>query len=387
MPQLLSVLSQLRNLNLDDSEVIAAIISAENAGHTKTGTRIYEIRADSRLIAIVRFNSEHRLSSVQVPKSVWEQLKPKISADAALQQTRIARTTLFTYRPLNGFVRVQDWLQLRPVACELRDSTGFGLPALNITAGIPRPFVMEVTYRHSNLLFLEAHRRIYAVQEAMWLLSAFIDIPVFILRNPFSWIIVDNACQLVRCGVLDGLEESSELEFSSTEGLTSLTPAPTEQYFRELGVTSREFRVPDLADLYSRYRELPRDKRLCFLRACASIAAASSPTIERSQKVVSLVSAIEPLLDVPPKCSECDQPRGITTQFKAFLKKYVPLNPEVETLYESIYSARSRLVHGAWNFDVDEPMLGLSYQGHDLSLAAWDATKRGIMKWLLSQQN
>jgi hypothetical protein len=385
MTQLISVLSQLRELKLDDSEVIAAVMSAENANYTQTGKRDYEIRSTDHLVALVKFNSNHKLCSVAIPNDVWVRIREKIMADAAREQTRIARTTLFTYRPLNGFTRVPGWLQLRPVACELKDSTGLGLLNLNISAGIPRPFVIEVAYRYSNLPFLEVHRRIFAVQEAIWLLSAFIDIPVFILRNPFSWALLGNTCQLVRCGMPDGLEESSDLEFSNTQGLVPLTPTPTEQYFRELGITSSNFRVPDLGNLYSKYKALPHNKQLCFLRSCASLSAASNPTIEISQKVVSLVSAIEPFLDAPEKCIACREPRGITKQFKKFLDTYVQPSPEVKALYEGVYSARSRLVHGGWNFDVDEPILGIRPQAHDVPLAAWDATKRGIMKWLLAQ--
>ena len=317
--------------------------------------------------------------------NIWERLSAQITADVALEQTRIARTTLFTYRPLNGFTCAPGWLQLRPVACELKDSTGLGLLNLNISAGIPRPFVIEVAYRYSNLPFLEAHRRGFAVQEAIWLLSAFIDIPVFILRNPFSWAFLDNTCQLVRCGAPDGLEESSDLEFSNIQRLVSLIPTPTEQYFKELGITSSEFRVPDLGSLYSKYKALTHKKQLCFLRSCASLSAASNQTIGISQKVASLVSAIEPLLDAPQKCTACKQPSGITKQFKKFLDLYVNPSPEVKALYEGVYHARSRLVHGGWNFDVDEPILGIRPQAHDVPLAAWDATKRGIMKWLLAQ--
>ena len=385
MPQLISVLSQLRELKLDDSEVIVAIRSAENAGDTQTGKRAYEIRTNDRLIAQIKFNSENKLSSVALQNNIWERLSAQITADVALEQTRIARTTLFTYRPLNGFTCAPGWLQLRPVAHELKDSTGLGLLNLNISAGIPRPFVIEVAYRYSSLPLLEAHRRGFAVQEANWLLSAFIDIPVFILRNAFSWALLDNTCQLVRCGTPDGLEESSNLEFSNTQGLIPLIPTPADQYFRKLGITSGEFRVPDLGDFYSRYKALSRDNQLRFLRSCASLAAACNPSVESSQKVVSLVSAIEPLLDPNEKCTECRQQRGNTKQFRKFLDRYVQPNPAVQALYEGVYHARSRLVHGGWNFDVDEPILGIRPQAHDLPLAAWDTTKRGIIKWLISQ--
>jgi hypothetical protein len=387
MPQLISVLSQLRELKLDDSEVIAAILSAENAGFTQMGKRTYKVRTNDRVIAEVKFNSNHRLSSVTIQSNVWRQLKQKISEDAVVVQPRIARTILFTYRRPKGFARIPGWLQLRPVACDLKDITGLGMLNTNFVAGIPYPFpfVIEVFFRSSNLVFLEAHRRIRAVQEAIWLLSAFLDVAVFSLSIPYSWIFLDGCYQVARCGMSDGLETSSDVEFSNVDELLALAPMPAEQYFGELGVTSREFRVPDLGNLYARYKALSRDNQLRFLRSCASLAAACNPTVESSQKVVSLVSAIEPLLDPTEKCTECRQQRGITKQFRSFLDRYVQPNPAVQALYEGVYHARSRLVHGGWNFDVDEPILGIRPQAHDVPLAAWDATKRGIMKWLLAQ--
>jgi hypothetical protein len=320
-----------------------------------------------------------------ITRSVFKRLLADLSADAEETMTRIARTTLFTYRPVKGFVQVQDWLQLRPVACELKGATGFGGLNSEISAAIPYPFVIEVAYRSSTLSFLEAHRRIRALQEAVWLLSAFIDIPVFSLRIPYSWIHIDGSCQLARCGMTDGLETSSNLVFSDVKELSPLTPIPIEQYFRALGITTKEFRVPGLSDLYSRYKKLSDEKQLRFLRACASLAEASNPTIETSQKVVSLVSTIESLLDPTEKCDKCTQRNGITKQFKTFLDQYVPLDSRIRELYMRIYQSRSQLVHGSWNFDVDEPTLGLSRQGFTISLATWDATKRGIINWLLSQ--
>jgi hypothetical protein len=385
LPRPIQALPLLRQLKLDDTELIAALISVGEAGYAQTSERTYEIRSADCLIAEVRLNRNFQLTSVMIPSDVWGTIRPKISADAELNQTRIARTILFTYRPPTGYAQIPGWLQLRPVACDLKDATGLGLLSSNVSAGIPYPFAIEVVFRYSNLPLLEAHRRIRAVQEAIWLLSAFIDIAVFSFRSPFSWVFIDGCYQLARCGMSDGLETSSDLEFSNVRGLSALTPTSTEQYFRELGITSSEFRVPDLDYLYRKYTELSPEKKLSFLRSCASLSAACNPTIEKSLQVVSLVSAIEPLFEVSEKCQKCGNPTGITKQFKKFLDDYVQLEPAVRRLYERVYQARSNVVHGGWNFDVDEAILGIRPQGHTVPLAAWDATKRGIVQWLLSQ--
>jgi len=188
MLQDVEVLPQLRQLVFDDHEAIAALQSTANAGGSRqTGKRTYEITSGADVIATVKFNKHHTLSSITMPENIWKTCQPHIEADAQCEQTRIARSVLFSYRALDGFVRIPNWLQLRPVACPLEDRTGFGALTLGMASGVPRPFALEVVYRYSDLIFLNSYRTLRAVQEAKWLLSAFIDLPVFGLTSAYSW--------------------------------------------------------------------------------------------------------------------------------------------------------------------------------------------------------
>jgi hypothetical protein len=260
--EILNVLPQLRQLGFDDHEAIAALQSAMNAGGLRrTWKRTYELSAGEDVIAKVRFNERLALSSIATPVNVWKACRPLIEADTKLEQTRVARSILFSYRAPSGFARVPGWLQLRPVVCPLEDKTAFGSFTSNVAVAVPMPFVIEVVYRYSDLPFLEGHRRLRAVQEAKWLLSVFIDVPVFGLSSPYSWAFWEGSYQLVQCGMGTGLEDTSEIEFS------------------EFGA---------------------------------------------SQRVIALVSAMEPLLGKAERCEVCGGMTGITRQFQNFLDEYAP---------------------------------------------------------------
>jgi hypothetical protein len=271
------------------------------------------------------------------------------------------------------------------VICELKDSTSFGALTMQVAAGVPRPFAVEVMYRRSELPLLEGHRRIRAMQEATWLLTAFLDIPVFGISNPHSWVFLGGAFHLVQCGMDHGLNEVSDEAFSDTSGLLPIGIVECQRYFSELGIPTSEFRVPDLAELWNKYTVLGRDKKLQFLRACASLSSAAQPGITESQKVVALVTAIEPLLSPGERCKSCGTQTGITRQFRNFLDEYVAPPSEIRDLYEGVYAARSKIVHGGRSFEVDEPFLGVPVQGDLLPLAAWCAAKRGVINWLCAQ--
>jgi hypothetical protein len=382
----LNVLPQLRKLDLDNHEAIAALQSAANAGGSRqTGKRTYELSSGEDVIAKVRFNKHLVLSSIAMPVNVWKACHPLIEADAKIEQTRIARSVLFSYRAPSGFARVPGWLQLRPVTCPLEDRTAFGALTSSVAAAVPRPFVIELVYRYSDLPFLRGYRSLRAVQEAKWLLSAFIDVPVFGLGNPYSWAFWNGSYQLVQCGMATGLEDTSEVEFSDVQALPELIAVANSQYFSELGVATQEFRVPKLNVLHAKYMALSPENRVRFLRSCASLAAASDPTLGASQRVVALVSAIEPLLGEAERCGTCGGMTGITRQFRKFLDEYVQPPSAVRYLYEAVYDARSKLVHGGWNFDVDEAILGLRLQSDTVPLVAYVVAKRGVVNWLLAQ--
>lgn len=382
----MNVLPLLRRYGLDDHEAVVAVQSAANeSGSRRTGKRVFEFGFGANRVAEVRFNSALALSAIGMSSKRWSAIRPIIENDARLHATRVARTALFSYRELKGFARVPNWLQIRPVICELKDSTSFGALTTYAAAGVPRPFAVEVMFRHSELPFLEGHRRTWAVQEAIWLLAAFLDTPVFGFNSPYCWAWLWGAYHLVQCGMGHGLEEVSDQTFSDVSGLPALEIVECQRYFTELGIPTSDFRIPDLALLWGKYTKLGRDKKLRFLRACASLSSAAQPGITDSQKVVTFVTAIEPLLSPAERCGSCGAQTGITRQFRKFLDEYVSPPPEIRDLYEGVYTARSKIVHGGRRFKVDEPFLGIKVQGDLLPLAAWGTAKLGVINWLCAQ--
>lgn len=350
MSATLNVLPLLRGYGLDDHEAVVAVQSAANQGGSRrTAKRVFELGLGDNHVAEVRFNSSLALSSIIMSTKQWSAMRPLIETDAQLHAARVARTALFSYREVKGFAQVPSWLQIRPVVCELKDSTSFGALTTRTVAGVPLPFAVEVMFRHSELPLLEGHRRIRAVQEATWLLGAFLDTPVFVLNSPFSWAFLEGAYHLVQCGMGLGLEEVPDKTFSDASGLPALQVVEQDRYFSELGISTPDFRVPDLAALWGKYSKLGRDKKLRFLRACASLSSAAQPGITHSQKLVALVTAIEPLLSPPERCKSCNGQTGITRQFRKFLDEFLLplLRFETSTTASTPHEARSSTGAGA----------------------------------------
>lgn len=381
------VLHQLRAIKLDDHEAVEALRSALMvSGSRSTDPRVHQLTRGDELVCTAKFSREGRLLSLSVPSSLWPAAKATIAEDMQTNVIRVARSALFTHRPLEAAYTVPDWLQIRPVATALQDRTRIGALTKQIPSGVPFPFVFEVLYRWSSLPFLEGHRRITAVQHAKWLLASFIDVPVFELPSAYAWAFIDTAYALVECGVPTGLDDAPDTTFSDVSAYPSLVPVPTEEYINALGIRSSHLRVPDLHSLYGKFTALEDSRRLRFLRCGASIFASNSPTIRRPQRLVSLVSAIEPLLEVGTRCPAYNSTTGIAASFRAFLDTYVQPPPPIRRLYEAVYSSRSKMVHGGWNPDVDEPFFSLFSLDPTDGLAAWAAARQGAIRWLLAQQ-
>lgn len=386
MPNFVDVLPELRSFQLDNHESVEAVRSALSAmGSQPSGKRTYDLLSGPDLVARAIFNGRGRLRWLFVPSDLWPDARARIVADSQSQTNRVARTALLSYRELKGAFTVPGWLQIRPVGIPLNDRTAHGALSLSVPSGAFLPFAVEVRYRWSSLPFLEAHRRIAAVQHAQWLLSAFIDIPVFSITTSYSWAFIDYSYALVTCGVPHGLDDASDQTYTDVSHLPQLAPVPAAEYFAPLGISTSDFRVPDLIALHTRFRELPPPSALRFLRCCASIFAASSPAIGPPQKLVALVSAIEPLLEEGKRCSLCDSHTGIAESFRVFLDDYVKPSPEVRHIYEAVYALRSKIVHGGWNPDVDEPFFSLHSTDRSGGLAAWAAAKQGAVNWLMAQ--
>jgi len=335
-------------------------------------------------IVDVEFNASSLPKHVWVDTDLWARMEARLQTDARQERYKVARSVLFTYRPFPGWTRVDDWIQLRPVAVALEDATSHNLVPGWPHAGYPNPFLIEVKYRDTDLIFLEGERRIRAVQEAGWLLAGFLDIAVFQLRAPYVWTFSQGKYSLMVTGMGTGLDGISD-EFSDVGDIAPMALTDTKTYYHELGVTTNVFRVPDLSSLYSRYKELTLKDRMRFLRVCASLMDASDPNASESQRVVGLVSALEPLAKAPVQCPSCGGKVGITKAFGELLDQYVKPTPEVRHWYMKLYALRSSIVHGSWRYDVDESFWSTSDTKSIMPLIAWGSAKQGAINWLLAQ--
>jgi hypothetical protein len=382
----IDILPYLQDLGFDSYEIFPVLLSiSDQGGARQLRAKEYQIgfRGDEHFT--ITLNKHLKFKSIVCSKKIWAEVQPTINAAIKQNQTRIARAALFSYRQLDRYIEIPNWLQIRPVACQLNDKTALHALPINFPRSTPQPFVIEVAYRSSDLIFLNRHRSIRAVQEAKWLLAAFLDTPIFDLPAPYAWIVNDGSFDLAQCGMATGLDESSNESFSDTKDLPKLLPVSHEQYFKELGINSQGFQVPDIDGLYKSYERLSAESKLQFLRSCASIFASNNPTITDAQRVVGLVSAIEPLIGKPERCKACQALTGTTRLFREFLDNFVQTSEETKSLYEQLYGMRSKLVHGGWNFDVDEPLFSLRNNTFITPLIAWVSAKQGIINWLVSQ--
>lgn len=384
--QLINILPELLKVGLNRPEAVAAVRSVLSASNwQQPEKRIYNLTNGSDVVAQAVYNKHNCLTKLSVPQLLWSQAQAAIISDMSSPRTKVARTVMFSYRKLDAAYTVPGWIQIRPVQLSLKDMSGVGALSDSCCAGTPLPFVLEVEYQSSTLIFLESHRRITAVDKARFLLAALIDIHVFTLLTPYTWAFIDNSYALVRCGMADGLEEASPDSFSEVSDLTQLMPVTTEEYYNRLGVGSKDFCVPDLGYLYSNFMRLSELDQGKFLGCCANIHNAASPSIHWSQKLLLLVSAIEHLIDNNEQCDKCNSNIGVAKGFKDFLSQHVCPPPEVQAIYDKIYSNRSKITHGSWNPEVNEPFMSLHSVDETRGLTAWASAKKGALNWLIAQ--
>ena len=384
--QLIDILPELLNAGLNRHEALEAVRSVLLASSAhKVQKRTYNLTNGTDVVAQAGYNKKNILTKLLVPLSLWPQAQAAIITDISSPKTQVARTIMFSYRELDATYTVPGWIQIRPVQLTLKDMTGLGSLSKSYAAGVPFPFVLEVEYQSSTLCLLESHRRMTAVDKARFLLATLIDIPVFTLLTPYTWAFIDNSYALVRCGMADGLEEASLDSFSDVSDLTQMTPTPTEEYYNRLGIGSKNFCVPDLGYLYSNFMRLSELDQGKFLGCCANIHNAASPSIHWSQKLLLLVSAIEHLIDINEQCDKCNSNIGVAKGFKDFLSQHVCPPLEVQAIYDAIYSNRSKITHGAWNPEVNEPFMSLHSIDETRGLTAWASAKKGAVNWLIAQ--
>jgi hypothetical protein len=383
------ILAPLRNLGLDDHEAVVAVQAAagwDGVRPSASAQRTFELVKGTEVCGHYALNSRLSLKSFELRNDLWSEVFRVISEDVSINTRKVLATTVFAIRPLTGYTRVDSWIQIRPTTDPISIRTRYPqLPPHVPGLGYPLPFMLEVSCRHSSLPLLASYWQVRDIREALWLMTAFLADPIFLDRRTCAYVGLDDGVTLVNTLNPNGPTAHGD-SFSDTSDLEELLPAPHEEYYAALGINENSIRVPDLRMLYSRYKGLSREDQLRFVRACAFLSEAAEPDQRPGRRLLACVGAIEALLEKAEQCNRCCSHVGITANFKEFIADFVRPSDDIADLYNSLYTKRSKLAHGSWHYEVDEPFLGLHHNAFCTELAAWDGAKRGIINWLLSRQ-
>lgn len=382
----MDILPELRARQLADDEIIAAIDSVERYNTQQTAARTWEFRADNKTVGKYETNAAGKLKLVDLPTESRMAVLKAVDEDNGSPMYTTAAVTLFSHRPVRGFARVQDWIQIRPLLDESQNQA-FPASLFGHIPGVPPiPFALEIRCRGSAMWLLHSLRLDRQIRQANSLVTAFLECAVFQQRSPYAYVSIDGKTVLARCAAPQAPEPADGQVFSDVTGLRELEVIPRDQYFSELGITARELRVPDLQSLWSAFNALDAEHQARFLRACASLTSATNPDIDRGLFVLSLVTSIEALCDASSEtCPTCGSKLGVGKNFQNFLSTHVQESGELLKAYKDLYGRRSNLVHGSLHYDTDEPAMGIRETSFATRLAAWSAAKRGIVNWLLAQ--
>ncbi len=392
--RIINALPQLKLYGFDEHTAVAALSSALGIGsHSVIGKSISY--GDEKNGFQVIMNRDYRVSKIEVKEDLWSKSKSIIEADRnTANQIKIVHTILFSVLPLKGFYRVNDWLQLSLVRVELLGSRPFHAAGSEIDLAdklnrqIPRPFILEVKYRSSSLIWVESIESYRALDNARRLLSAWISLPLIKGVEAYNWVMINGVGPQIALGSMpSGIDEhfQNATEFSDVAGYTSISPAPLATYIDEVVNGSDEIRLTDMSALKKAFDKLLPEDQLQYLRCCSAIHEAEYHSRHTSQAIVSYVSAVEALLGDVDQCMLCKSHVGINAAFKHFVNHYIKPSDKTRLLLEGLYAWRSRLTHGAYALPIDEPFMGHKSSDGMLPLMAHWIAKKGAINWLIER--
>ena len=387
-------LPELIKMGFDDQTAIAALSSALGIGGHTFSKQEFHYGDEVRGFKVVT-NSSFRISRVEIDLQLWLEVKPIITENQKSKtQLKVVHTILFSTLPLNGYYRVGDWVQLSPVRLKLHTSTPFDSKGFEIDLSsklntqIPRPFILEVKYKSSTLILVDAIERHRALDIARRLLAAWISLPIVKGVEAYNWVMINGVGPQIAMGSMSsGIDDyfQDATEFSDVDGLDPISPIPIAIFFDEIVPSQEVIRLTDLTTLKQAFDKLETADKLRYLRCCSAIHEAEYYSRHTSQAIVSYVSAIEALLEPTSKCDECGNHTGITSAFKEFIKHFVRPSEQISKTLDALYAFRSRLAHGAYALDIDEPFMGIAPSGGSMPLIAHWISKKGAVNWLIER--
>lgn len=275
----------------------------------------------------------------------------------------IGNTILFSRYPVDGYCTVGDAFQLLPAPPHA--------PRPRFSYA-DHPFLLEYKYNGSKNSSVDAIRFVNTRTELSLLLNVLLEgqiIDRHLNQLSHIWVLIKGGpSSNLRSEYLQpgysvcGLTATRE-EFSGIDELDPMNSIDPDKYYVRFAIQAgRSLQVPsDLNVSIERYYALDSEHRSRFLRACYWNHQANQIFhCSRSASYISLVNAIECLMDEPEShgvCKECNREikEGPTKMFRDFIEKYSPGVPL--SIRNELYQVRSKLSHGAVLLPLDMPGL------------------------------
>ena len=281
-------------------------------------------------------------------------LRSRVENDLLPPRTpKIGRGLLFARYPVRGSTRVENVVHLLPPPAEAT------LPPF---AMADHPFVVEYLFRPSPNVWVNGTRRADAEKWLGLLLNLILEGGVT-LPEEFAdhrWCLVprhEGGLQVDTAFLQGGYwvpgfrVEASE--FSALEGISSMVQVDADAYRSRRGIEAgRELQLPsDFHELIASWSGLSFANKQNFKRAMYWFAHGyRAQPYSLSAHLVSLITAIESLIEPPPggpRCSECGKELASVTQhFVDFVASHAPEVEASPSLRPAFYRLRSKVAHG-----------------------------------------
>lgn len=138
-----------------------------------------------------------------------------------------------------------------------------------------------------------------------------------------------------------------------------------------------------LGEMVRSARSLPTSERKALARALHWLEVATTTNIATVQ-VVAAACAIEALVPsaAAEPCTMCGQDRlRVTARFNEFVQRHAA-DENARDLSDFLYPARSRLVHGTHQYEIDDHPMGILGEGWIETSASIHIARKSILNWL-----
>jgi hypothetical protein len=325
--------------------------------------------------------------------SILDQIHSKLLVE---DEYVVAKKILFNSYPTEGYFRLDEIFQLRPVPANA--------PLPNAIVA-DHPGVLEFSFKDSSIMMISNLRAGRKGAELGLVLHAFIEGAVKLQSGliRFCWVRVPEEfsptksyayCQAgYSTQEVPGVRDS----FTKNDKWEPMEKVEPSKYYDRLHVERRGLQVPsDLGSSIKKFYSLNDEQRSKFLRACYwSHLSCELSELSKSAAYIAKVNAIEALTPdskVHGKCKECDQVirDGSTKVFVDFLETFAPDSGAAKRAKRKLYGIRSKLVHSGQKLSAD---LFLDHAG--LHPRIWESmedfrelsqiVRTALYKWLHAQ--